>query len=57
VAADQDLYRQGTLPCRVQQSLEVSRELAQRLVSIPCHPEMTDHEVARVVDVLAAPVW
>lgn len=53
VVADQALYRQGMLPCRVN-GLEVSRALAELLVPIPCYPELTDREVERIEAVLAA---
>ncbi|MDQ2713716.1 MAG: DegT/DnrJ/EryC1/StrS family aminotransferase [Chloroflexota bacterium] len=53
VVADQEPYHTGVLPCRVE-TLEVSRELADLLVPIPCYPELTEEEIKRIAGVLAA---
>ncbi len=51
VVADQDLYRRGLLPCRVV-SAEVARQMAERLVAIPCYPELTEEEIEHIIAVL-----
>jgi dTDP-4-amino-4,6-dideoxygalactose transaminase len=52
VVPDQPLYRQGLLPCRLVAS-EQAREIARLLVAIPCYPELSEDEVARIEEVLS----
>jgi dTDP-4-amino-4,6-dideoxygalactose transaminase len=52
VVADQELYRSGKLPCRVE-ALDVSREISSLLVPIPCYPELSEAEIERIEAVLA----
>jgi dTDP-4-amino-4,6-dideoxygalactose transaminase len=52
VVPDQELYRQGRLPCRLV-SAAVARQAAELLVAIPCYPELSEDEIARIEEVLS----
>ena len=50
--AEQELYRTGKLPCRAE-ALDVTKEITDLLVPIPCYPELTESEIERIEEVLA----
>jgi dTDP-4-amino-4,6-dideoxygalactose transaminase len=52
LVADQELYRTGKLPCRIE-ALDVAREISDLLVPIPCYPELSLSEIERIEAVLA----
>jgi len=55
VIADQPVYRTRRLPSRAM-PLAICHELEQTLVGVPCYPELTESEIRRIEDVLAAPL-
>jgi dTDP-4-amino-4,6-dideoxygalactose transaminase len=49
---DQPVYQEGRLPARTLE-IEVTRQLEELLVPIPCYPELTEAEVQRIETALA----
>ena len=51
LVCDQGPYRTGKLPCRAE-SLEVAREIVDRITHIPLYPELEDEEIERIMNAL-----